>query len=129
MALTKASKEACETALDELLARCDGVSAVMLAFRDGRPYADRVRDAAARGKFAAMSSSLVALGQSVLRELGGGVLDHVLVEGNDGKFVVASVPGSGGLLVIAVLAQRDARLGLVLGHTKTCALSISTAIT
>ena len=128
MALTEASREACSTALDALLSRCDGVSAAMLAFRDGRPYVDRLRDAPARGKFAAMSSSLVALGQSILRELAAGGLDHVLVEGSDGKFVVSSVPGSGGLLVIAVLAQRDARLGLVLGHTKTCALAVSTAI-
>jgi len=128
MALTEASREACAMALDTLLARCDGATAAMLAFRDGRPYVDRVRKAPMQGKFAAMSSSLVALGQSILREVQGGTLDHVLVEGNGGKFVVASIPGSGGLLVIAVLANHDARLGLVLGHAKTCALAVSAAI-
>lgn len=128
MALTEASRAACASALDALLERCEGISAAMLAFRDGRPYVDRVRDQPARGKFAAMSSSLVALGQTVLREVQGGTLDHVLVEGTDGKFVVSSIPGSGGLLVIAVLAQRDARLGLVLGHTKSCVLAVSAAL-
>jgi len=128
MALTETSREACTAALDDLMRRCEGVSAVMLAFRDGRPYVDRMRDASARGKFAAMSSSLVALGQSVLREVAAGSLDHVLVEGSDGKFVVSSIPGSGGLLIIAVLAQRDARLGLVLGHAKTCSLAVAAAI-
>jgi len=128
MALSEAGRKLCAEALDALIARCDGVSAAMLAFRDGRPYVERVRTRADHGKFAAMSSSLVALGQSVLRELDAGTLDHVLVEGTDGKFVVSSIPGSGGLLIIAVLARRDARLGLVLGHAKSCALAVSSAI-
>jgi len=128
MALTEASKKVCVTAIDDLMARCDDVTAAMLALRDGRPWIERARVKHEPGKFAAMSSSLVALGQSVLRELGAGALDHVLVEGIDGKLVVANVPGSGGLMLISVLAKREARLGLVLGHTKTCALAVSSAI-
>lgn len=119
---------ACKTALDNLMTRCDDVSAAMLALRDGRPYAENIRGKAEPGKLAAMSSSIVALGQTVLRELGSGSLNHVLVEGTDGKLVVASIPGSGGLLIISVLAKRDARLGLVLGHTKMCALEVSSSI-
>lgn len=128
MALTEASKKVCATALEDLMVRCDDVTAAMLALRDGRPYIERIRGKTEPGKFAAMSSSLVALGQTVLRELGVGALDHVLIEGVDGKLVVANVPGSGGLVLISVLAKREARLGLVLGHTKTCALAVSAAI-
>ena len=111
------NKQACKAALDGLMKRCDDVSAAMLALRDGRPYAENIRGKVEPGKLAAMSSSLLALGQTVLRELASGTLDHVLVEGAEGKLVVASIPGSGGLLIISVLAKRDARLGLVLGHT------------
>ncbi len=121
-------RQPCKTALDNLMTRCDDVTAAMLALRDGRPYAENIRDKVEPGKLAAMSSSLVALGQTVLRELSSGTLDHVLVEGADGKLVVASIPGSGGLLIISVLAKRDARLGLVLGHTKMCALEVSSYI-
>lgn len=114
-------------ALERLLESCDGVIAAMFALRDGRPFAEKSRSKLDRGKFAAMTSSLVALGRSVLRELQAGDLDHVLIEGSTGKLVVSSVPGTGGLLMLAVLAERDARLGLVLGHAKMCSQAVVAA--
>lgn len=122
------NRQVCKAALDGLMARCEDVTAAMLALRDGRPYVENIRGQVEPGKLAAMSSSLLALGQTVLRELASGTLDHVLVEGADGKLVVANIPGSGGLLIISVLARRDARLGLVLGHTKMCSLEVSSSI-
>ncbi|NCT69094.1 MAG: hypothetical protein GXC76_15810 [Rhodanobacteraceae bacterium] len=125
MALKAPDRARCTQALDDLLRRCDSISVAMLALRDGRPYVERPAAKVAPGKFAAMASSLVALGHSVLRELGAGTLDHVLVDGSEGKLVVSSVPGSNGLLILALLARHDARLGLVLGHAKSCANAIS----
>lgn len=113
----------CTQALVDLLQRCDGVTAAMFASRDGRPYAEKSRRVVESGKLAAMASSLVALGHSVLKELGVGVLDHVLVDGSEGRLVITNVPGSRGVLILAVLASSDARLGLVLSHAKTCAQS------
>lgn len=127
MALKAPDRARCTQALDELIKRCDGVNAAMLALRDGRPYVERSGGRVEPGKFAAMASSLLALGSSVLRELSAGTLDHVLVEGSDGKLVVSNVPGSQGLLILAVLASSDARLGLVLGQAKTCALAVAAA--
>ncbi len=128
MAVDLPSRASCVMMLDELLRRCDGASAVMLALRDGRPYAERSRAKIEGGKFAAMASSLVALGHSVLRELGAGALDHVLVEGAQGKLVVCNVPGSKGVLILAVFASSEARLGLVLGHARACARSINEGV-
>lgn len=128
MALNDSTRALCAAAVDDLLVRCDDITAAMIAVRDGRPFVEKIRAKTESGKFAAMASSLAALGQSVMRELGAGALDHILVEAVDGKLVVANVPGSGGLLILAVLARRDARLGLVLGHTKTCALSVANAV-
>jgi predicted regulator of Ras-like GTPase activity (Roadblock/LC7/MglB family) len=114
-------------ALDRLLDGCDGVQAAMFALRDGRPFVEKSRTRVEGGKLAAMTSSLVALGKSVLRELKAGDLDHVLIEGSAGKLVVSSVPDTGGLLILAVLASSDARLGLVLGHSKMCAQAVAVA--
>jgi uncharacterized protein len=127
MKITLPSRVRCAQALDDLFGRCDGISSAMLALRDGRPYVEKSRVKGDEGKFAAMSSSLAALGQSILRELGSGTLDHVLVEGSTGKLVVCSVPYQQGVLILAVLANREARLGLVLGRALACAQEVATA--
>lgn len=126
--MNEESRAASAAAVRDLFTRSNDISAVMVAYRDGRSFVEQSDGRVEAGKFAAMSSSMVALGQSVLRELDAGVLDHVLIDGADGKLVVSVIPGSGGLLVISVLARRDARLGMVLGHAKTCALAVSSAI-
>ena len=127
MAVAPPDRALCTQALDRLLSSSDGISAAMLALRDGRPFVERCAGSVDSGKFAAMTSSLVALGHSVLRELDAGPLDHVLIEGGTGKLVVANIPGSNGLLLLAVLATPEARLGLVLGHAKTCVQAVAAA--
>ena len=127
MAIGAPDRVRCAAALDQLLHADEGISAVLLALRDGRPFLEKHRHSVDGGKLAAMASSLVALGQSVLRDLKSGPLDHVLIEGAEGKLVISSVADSGGLLILAVLATRDTRLGLVLGHAKTCVQAVAAA--
>jgi predicted regulator of Ras-like GTPase activity (Roadblock/LC7/MglB family) len=81
-------------ALEELLER-SGANAAIIASRDGRPFAEKTREriGVESGRLAAMASSLAALGDGVLRELSSGALDHVLIEGSGGKFVVCRIPG------------------------------------
>ena len=128
MASRTPDKKVSEKALESLMERCEGVSAVMLALRDGRPFLAHVNSGVDSGRFAAMVSSLVALGHGVLKELKSGMLDHLLIEGAEGKLVITSVPGTGGLLQLAVQANRDARLGLVLGQSKICAAAVGRAM-
>lgn len=115
----------CAAALDRLILSSGQIHAAMLALADGRPYAMRHAASLDSNKFAAMTSSLFALGLSVLRELDAGTLDHALIEGSKGKLVVSTIPGSAGLLTLAVLAHSDAPLGRVLGHGKACALAVA----
>lgn len=122
---SEADRGRCALALDRLVA-CSGIRAGMLALRDGRPFLMKSRDTTIEpGRVSAMVSSTVALGHTFLRELGAAPLDHILIEGAHGKLVIVSIPASGGLLVLAVVAERNALLGLVLGHSKTCALAVA----
>jgi len=124
MSLTSEHRAQCVQQLQHLARRATGVRGVMLALRDGRPFAQVAGDGIDTGKFAAMGSSLLALGSSVLRELSAGALDHLLVEGVEGRLVLVRIPESGGLLILCVLTTVDARLGLVLGQARACAVAI-----
>lgn len=128
MKLNSSDRVACTHELKQLRERCRGVQATMLALRDGRSFTHLASSSMDVDKFAAMSSSLVALGDTMLRELDAGTFDHVLVDGSRGKLVVSKISGCGGLLILATLATADTRPGLVLGYTRTCALSICEAL-
>lgn len=128
MGLTLRERDLCMLELTALSKRSDDIACAMLALRDGRTFAHLLRQNVEPGRLAAMASSLVALGGSVLKELGVGPLDHMLIHGQDGPLVVTRIPDCGGLMVLAVLATKSARPGLVLSHTKLCGLAIGRII-
>lgn len=124
MGLTATHRDASELELDRLLHRLPGIEVASLALRDGQPFVHRHRGHIDAAKLAAMSSSLVALGGTVLKELSAGNLDHVLIVGSIGKLVLVRLPEMSGMLILAVLASADTRLGMVLGLARTCAAAV-----
>jgi uncharacterized protein len=123
--LTQQHRRLCQEELTRLMARCPGIRCAMLALRDGRPFAQATEQNLDPARFAAMSSSLSALGDTVLKELAAGSLDHVLVDGSDGKLVISKIPGCGGVMILGLLASHQTLLGLLLGHAKEGASTIS----
>ena len=119
-----AHRDACLAHLRHLAERHPGIRVAALVLRDGRPYAQVHHGHVDAGKLAAMASSLTALGTTVLRELAAGALDHVLVEGTDGKLVLVRLPELSGLMILAVQASAETRLGLVLGQARACAVAV-----
>lgn len=117
----------CLAALDKAMAHCPGIVAGMFALRDGRCYAERSRSRVAVGKFAAMSSSLMALSSSVMAELAADTPGYLLIEGSTHKLVACRVPHGQVGLIVAILAQSEVSLGLVLGYARTCAREVSEA--
>jgi len=93
----------------------------MLASRDGHPAVFIETETVVPGKFAAMSSSITALGKTIIHEVGAGRLSHVLVEGDKGKVVFVRVPYENGLFVLAVLAAPDILLGRMHAVARTLA--------
>jgi uncharacterized protein len=123
--LTQQHRQLCHAELTRLIENCAGVKCAILALRDGRPFAQASQQSFDPARFAAMSSSLSALGDSVLKELAAGSLDHVLVDGSDGKLVISKIPGCGGVMILGLLASHQTLLGLLLGHAKECSNTIS----
>lgn len=117
-------RDACLMQLRQLVDHHPGIRVAALMLRDGRPYAQAHHGEIDAGKLAAMASSLTALGTTVLRELAAGALDHVLVEGTGGKLVLVRLPELSGLMILAVQANAETRLGLVLSQARACAVAV-----
>lgn len=124
MVLSAAHRDACLAQLRHLVERTPGIHVAALGLRDGRPFAHAHRSEVDAGKLAAIASSLTALGATALRELAAGALDHVLIEGARGKLVLVRLPELSGLMILAVQASADTRLGLVLGQARSCAVGL-----
>lgn len=111
--------------LQRLLLQSEEILGAVVASRDGRPFVHALRASVDQGRFAAMASSLVALGTSILKELQAGTLNHLLIQADMGQIILTRVPDSGGLLILALLASSNARLGLMLSHAKSSGAELS----
>jgi len=120
-----ATRQRCESVLEGLLARVDDVSLALLAFCDGLPLLLRSRERLDSGKLAAMSASMAALSDTLLREVSGDAAELTLLEGKNGKILVLRVPVASQLLLLMVHARSTANLGRLLVHAKECAAKVA----
>lgn len=109
-----------ESALTELLELLPQAHSVVLAQTDGFEVASAMRRAVPAARLAALASSMLALGEAALRELGMGGHGNVLIEGTDGKLLLLEVPLASQPLVLAVVAGEDAITGSLLWAARQC---------
>jgi predicted regulator of Ras-like GTPase activity (Roadblock/LC7/MglB family) len=100
-------------AAHELLDAIDGARTVLVATIDGFPVAVAQRQPLDADRLAAIVSSLGALGAAASRETGIGTPRCMVVESTEGRLVVRCVQAGAHELVIAVLTDTKALLGLV----------------
>lgn len=86
------------------------VEASALVSVDGLIIASSLPSNVEEDRVSAMSAAMLSLGERIASELGRGLLDQVYVKGVDGFIVLSSV---GKEAVLTVMAQRDAKLGLI----------------
>ncbi len=98
---------------NELLDAIDGCRAVIVATIDGFSLAVAQRQSIDADRLAAMVSSIGALGAAASRETGIGTPRCLVVESTEGRLVVRCVNTGTHDLVIAVLADTKALLGMV----------------
>jgi uncharacterized protein len=69
-------------------------------------------------QIAAMTASIIALGEHVLERLSRGEIDRILLDGSEGGIVVIPV---GREAALAVMVSKDAKLGLVMYEVRRAA--------
>lgn len=119
-----------ETALKELCQKLEGVQGAVIVSVEGfvvAAYAPHESEMDEEGptsspQVAAMAATLIALGERTLARLVQGEMIRLLIEGSDGGMIV--VPANRRASV-AVMVDREAKMGLVLYALQQSAKSIS----
>jgi len=119
-----------EAALEELCSKLEGVQGAVIVSVEGfvvaayDPQEDEMIEEGPTSspQVAAMAATLIALGERTLARLAQGEMIRLLIEGNDGGMVV--VPANPRASV-AVMVEREAKMGLVLYALQQSARSIS----
>lgn len=107
--------------LEDAASRVPGWMGALVATVDGRQVTTHHNEAADMARVAAMVGSVVALGETVCRELKFGRSQSLIVSAADGHLLAFRVPASREVLVLGVLARPTATLGLVIHEARHAA--------
>lgn len=108
--MTKSRSDQMNQRLRDLQASSPSVEAAAVVSVDGLSMASSLPASIEEDRVAAMSAAMLSLGERIAHELGRGALDQVYIKGEKGYVVLLAV---GGEAVLTVLADKDAKLGLV----------------
>lgn len=114
-------EEALAKTLNAFLGTSPDVQAAALVSLDGFIIASALPRGMQEDRVGAMAAAILGLGERAAAELGRGRLSQVFIEGADGYVMLLS---AGDRAVLTVLADRDAKLGLILYDMKAAAARI-----
>jgi predicted regulator of Ras-like GTPase activity (Roadblock/LC7/MglB family) len=120
--LSLAVTHSLERELAELFRRSDDIDGAMISSVDGMAWAHHSRAHFDAHRFAAMSSALIALCDSLAQESKRGVPRNVLIESQSGNILALH---AGDSLLLTVFTKGSAPLGIALAHARQCAERIS----
>lgn len=127
LAMTSSLNILAERLVHELVTELDGVYCAQVATIDGFEVAQAQRQEVSASRLAAMASSLAALGAEMSREVRIGESRGVILEADQGYAVTQIVPRDDGGLVVSLLADRRAMLGMVMLRAAACGKSLAAA--
>lgn len=104
-----------------------GVRAAVIASVDGFALAEVTGASGTGQRLAAMTSSMLALGGAIGRELALGELEVLMIETLHGKVLMRAIPTPVPLLLMAACDHKSV-VGNVLWHAKSCSRQIETAL-
>ncbi|MHB8253489.1 MAG: roadblock/LC7 domain-containing protein [Acidiferrobacter sp.] len=126
---TRAIPEELESAFDtqvrQLHARVPGVIGCVLSTTDGRQISAVVDNQSDPKRLSAMIGSIVALGETIGREVVIGRTQYVVVSATGGMLLLQRVPARRDLLVVGTLARHNTNLGILLHETGVTASVIA----
>lgn len=107
--------------LDDLMADNSDFFAVTVSSIDGLAWAERISPDFDKHRFAAMSSSLLAISDELANEVGKERTNNVIIEGGSGKILIIH---AGQLLLLTVFTRGGVTLGMALSRAKQAAMEL-----
>lgn len=111
-----------ESQYDSLFDAVPGLYGVLFATADGDAVSARVRQDMERDRLAAMSSSLVALGETIAKSAGQQECEYAIVQNSDGYVVSLRI---GKHLLLTAFARKETNLGMLLSRCRNTAEHVS----
>ena len=122
-----ALSDGCLAHLQDFLSQTSGVTAALVATTDGFEVSSVLHQSLSAEKMAAMTSSILALGEAVLSEADLNDCQNVVIESGDGLIVMLAIGDTRKELLLSVIADRNAMLGQVLWAARRCCAEIRAA--
>jgi predicted regulator of Ras-like GTPase activity (Roadblock/LC7/MglB family) len=119
--------ESIQRQLAEFVAANPGVTLAVLTSGDGFEVAAHPHMQIAQ-RIAAMSSSLQALSEAILREAGLSRSRNLIIESDGGTIVVLAIPDTSPRLSLAVVASGSEILGRLLWATRSCCAALGRSL-
>jgi predicted regulator of Ras-like GTPase activity (Roadblock/LC7/MglB family) len=126
--LPQALKATIDAAVRSLHQRVPAAIGCVIATVDGRLVSHVVDNEADPPRIAAMIGSMVALGETIGREMRIDRSQYVVVNALNGTLLAQRVPSRKELFVVSTLARPTTNLGILLHETRTTAAEIGRAL-
>lgn len=110
-------KHSTQQALERLVASCPGTKGALVATSDGFVVAQAMRQEVVVRTLAAITSSVISLAESMVKETRLGPCQNLIIESLDGNVIALRINRT---RVLTVIAEKKTRLGMLLSAAKQC---------
>lgn len=118
------AREQCVEIIAKLVSSHEELLGALISSADGFEIAAVLPETHSPAKLAAMTSSLVALGEAVSDEAGVGGCVNVVIESQAGRLLLMDIPGDSKSL-LTVVSDNSTTLGHALWAVRECALELA----
>lgn len=120
LVLNRIDTDLCQQQIDALIEARPEVRGVLVSTIDGFEVAARMRGKSSPAKLAAMTSSLLALGEAVSDEGEVGSCLDIVIDASAGRVLLMDIPHATRKLLLTVLSDNASTLGQVLWAVRNC---------
>lgn len=113
--LSEGSKDLIQGVFSEMMENCSGITTLMVSTVDGHALTSYHNEIVGESRMAAMTSSLLAIAESLAAEAGQNVCKHIIVQNSDGVIVTQRIGKS---LVLTAIAGHGTNLGMLHSVTR-----------